>query len=72
MLSTITETNATWTTHFNKFIEKYNQGLAAINEMKLWFTTIDANKINIHILAARHNAEQFLDQLNLKYESLVS
>jgi Pao retrotransposon peptidase/Family of unknown function (DUF5641)/Integrase zinc binding domain len=72
MLSTVAEANANWTNHFNKFIEKFNQGLTVINEMRSWFTTIDANKINIHIMSARHDADQFLDELDHKYESLVA
>jgi hypothetical protein len=69
-LATFNETEKRITTHLERFKTKLNQGIKAIEDMQKWYSTININKLNIHLLSSYQLALNFIEELNQHYAKL--
>lgn len=70
-LSTFNTTEARIYQQLNHFREKLNNGMSAIRQMQHWYSTVDRNRFNIHVLSAYQVASSYMDEVIDYYESLM-
>jgi hypothetical protein len=51
--------------------DKINDGIRLINSMQPWYTMMDKQKVNYHMIAVSYDAENLMDEISSKYDTII-
>jgi len=71
-LSTFNATEQRIDNQLRRFQTNLNKGLETIKSMNKWFSSIDTNKLNIHILSVYQVATNYVEELRNYYEIIIN